>query len=257
MPSHDGGVRSRFEPVSNRGRHEGKNIRDEVMEHARRLDLGPETERTVFFSDAVFAIAMTLLALDLRLPDLPSDITEQGFEAVLIDRLPSLAAFVLSFVLVGRTWLHHHRNFNAIRAYDNKLQLINLLVLFFVVFLPVPTALLFANEPTSPWPPLIYALTIVGLNLSVSWVWRYAHKAHLMEEWVDEPLYKLIANGASPTWLVFLTSIPIAFVNPAWAMYFWIVLWPASVIQGRLGMRAFVRAETARFAEPGPPRAID
>ncbi|PYI65095.1 hypothetical protein CVV68_19405 [Arthrobacter livingstonensis] len=99
---------------------------------------GPKTDRTVFFSDAVFAIAMTLLALDLKIPTLPSDISEQGYNEVLVERLPSLAAFVLSFVLVGRAWLTHHHHFNAIAAYDNKLQVRNLVMLFLVVFLPVP-----------------------------------------------------------------------------------------------------------------------
>ena len=218
-----------------------------MLEHARRLDHGAETERTVFFSDAVFAIAMTLLALDLRLPEVPADISVQGFESVLMGRLPSLAAFVLSFVLVARTWLHHHRRFNAIASYDNKLQVINLLTLFFIVFLPVPTAMLFADVPSTPWPPVIYALTIAGLNLSVSWVWRYARKAGLLAGWVDDPLFRLVEGGTAPTWVVFAASIPIAFINPTWAMYSWIMLWPASTIHGRLRMRAFVRAETARF----------
>ncbi|WP_186759571.1 TMEM175 family protein [Arthrobacter alpinus] len=118
--------------------------------HAGRLDRGRETERTMFFSDAVFAIAMTLLALDLRLSDLPADITVRGFESVLVDRVPALAAFALSFVLVGWTWINHHRRFNAIVSYDNRLQVINLLILFFVVFLPGPTTILFADVPSTP-----------------------------------------------------------------------------------------------------------
>lgn len=233
--------------MSNRGRHEEEHIRADVLKHARRLDHGVQTERTVFFSDAVFAIAMTLLALDLKLPDLPADITAQGFNSVLVGRVPSLAAFALSFVMIARTWIHHHRRFNAIKSYDNKLQSINLLTLFFIVFLPVPTAMLFADVPRSPWPVLIYTLTIVGVNLSVSWVWRYARKASLMEDWVDEPLFRLVEGGMVPTWVVFLASIPLAFVNPTWAMYSWIILWPVSSIHGRLRMQAFVKAETARF----------
>lgn len=192
----------------------------------------------MFFSDAVFAIAMTLLALDLRLPDLPADITVRGFEAVLVDRLPAMAAFALSFVLVGRTWINHHRRFSAIVSYDNGLQVINLLILFFVVFLPVPTTMLFADVPSTPWPPVIYALTIAGLNLSVGWLWRYARKASLLADWVDEPLFRLVAGGTVPIWVVFLASIPIAFINPTWAMYFWIVLWPVSISRAGCGCGA-------------------
>lgn len=208
---------------------------------------GPKTDRTVFFSDAVFAIAMTLLALDLKLPSLPSDISEQGYNEVLVERLPSLAAFVLSFVLVGRAWLTHHHHFNAIAAYDNKLQVRNLVMLFFVVFLPVPTAMLFQPGPDTPWTPAIYALALAGLNLSLRWTWQYAHRAGLMSAWVDEPLYRLVRSAADPVWAVFLLSIPVAFISPAAAMYSWILIWPASVVHGRVQDSRFAKAETARF----------
>lgn len=214
-----------------------------VLAHARRLERGNGTERTMFFSDAVFAIAMTLLALDLKLPDLPADITRDGFNQMLLDRIPSLAAFILSFVIVGRTWLTHHRRFNGINAYDGKLQVGNLWMLFFVVFLPVPTSMLFQGGPETPWPPVLYAFTVAGLVLTGSWTWRHAYSAGLMHEWVDEPLYRLILHGADPVWVVFVLSIPVAFVDPEWAMYAWILLWPVSVVHGKLGMAKFVRAD--------------
>ncbi|WP_154604760.1 MULTISPECIES: hypothetical protein [Arthrobacter] len=64
---------------------------------------------------------------------------------------------------------------------------------------------------------------------------------------MDEPLFGLVAGGTLPIWVVFLASIPIAFINPTWAMYFWILLWPVSAIHGRLRMRGFVRAVMARL----------
>lgn len=205
--------------------------------YARVLQSGTNTERTVFFSDAVFAIAMTLLALELKLPDVPADISEKGFNDMLLGRLPSLAAFILSFVLVGRAWLSHQHYFNAIKAYDNKLQLLNLLMLFFVVFLPVPTAVLFQPGPNTPWPPIIYALTLAGLNLSLRWTWSYAYRANLMHDWVDPDLFKWVLGAADPVWIVFLLSIPLAFIQPSLAMYFWILIWPATLIRGRLARR--------------------
>ena len=219
-----------------------------IAAYADQLRYGRETERTIFFSDAVFAIAMTLLALDLKLPDLPSDISEQGLNAMLVERLPSLAAFVLSFVLVGRVWLSHHRHFNAIKAYDARLQVLNLFMLFFVVFLPVPTAVLFQPGPSTPWTVAIYALTLAGLYLGLRWTWVHAHKAGLMSEWVDEPLYTLVRGAADPVWVVFLLSIPVAFIDPATALYSWILIWPASLVHGRIARSRFARAEAARFA---------
>jgi uncharacterized membrane protein len=161
---------------------------------------------------------------------------------MLVDRTPVLAAFTLSFVLVARICLTHHRRFNGISSYDNKLQVGNLWMLFFVVFLPVPTSLLFQDGSITPWPPVIYALTVAGLVLAGSWTWRHAYRTGLMHKWVDGPLYRLVLHGSDPVWSVFLLSIPVAFVNPSWAMYSWILIWPASVVHGRWQMALFVQA---------------
>lgn len=233
-----------------------------IAEREGRLRHGPETARTVFFSDAVFAIAMTLLVLDLKPPVLPSDITGAEFDTFLVSQAEPFAGFVLSFVLVGRIWLGHHRTFNAIKAYDGRLQVINLVGLFFVVFLPVPTSLLFEANSQTPWPPVIYALTISGSYLSLNLLWRHAYRAGLMHSWVDAPMYRLVLRGQDAGWVVFLLSIPLAFIRPDLALFSWILIWPYSVISGRYRRRQFVTDETARFdaegrAATGPAGSID
>ena len=222
---------------------------DRVAVHAQRLRRGTETERTMFFSDAVFAIAMTLLVLDLRLPAIDSNTTADELRLLLLDQLEPLAAFILSFILVGLLWLNHHRKFTAIQGYDGTLQVINLAALFFVVFLPVPTSLLFQASSQSPWPPVIYALTIAGAFASMSWLWAHAHRARLMHGWVDPALYRMVLHGTDPVWAVFLLSIPAAFLSPAWAMYSWILIWPVSVVHGRWQMARFARTASAGPAE--------
>ena len=231
-----------LEAVGNFAQHAKEPAAAGALAHARRLQHGAQTERTTFFSDAVFAIAMTLLALDLKLPELPADITRHGFDQVLLGRVPSLAAFVLSFVLVGRLWLTHHRRFSAIMAYDGKLQVGNLWLLFFVVFLPVPTSMLFREAADSPWPPILYAVTVAGLMLAGSWTWHHAWKAGLLHDWVDAPLCRLVLHGTDPVWAIFVLSIPVAFLDPVWAMYGWILIWPVSVVHGKWRMRQFVSA---------------
>ena len=103
-----------------------KDYSDRIAAYEGRLRRGGETDRTVSFSDAVFAIAMTLLVLDLKVPALPADITAAQFDQILLNQREPLAGFILSFVLVGRLWLAHHRRFNAIKSYDGRLQVINL-----------------------------------------------------------------------------------------------------------------------------------
>ncbi|WP_183510167.1 TMEM175 family protein [Paeniglutamicibacter cryotolerans] len=202
----------------------------------------------MFFSDAVFAIAMTLLVLDLKLPAMPSNMTAAQFNGILMDQREPLAGFILSFVLVGRLWLAHHRRFNAMKGHDGKLQVINLLALFFVVFLPVPTALLFEANSQTPWPPVIYSLTISGSFLSLNWLWRHAYRSGLMQPWVDRPMYRLVLRSQDPGWVVFVMSIPVEFIRPDFALFSWILILPYSVISGKYQMRRFVKEQTARLA---------
>lgn len=222
-----------MEDVGNFLRRKGSPISDRVVPHAHSLRRGSETERTMFFSDAVFAIAMTLLVLDLKLPELDPKMSAAEFQAVLADQAEPLAAFILSFILVGRLWMNHHRKFVAIKNYDSALQSINLMALFFVVFLPVPTSLLFQASTQSPWPPIISALTISGSVVSLSILWAHAHRAKLMHGWVDAALYRLVLHGTDPVVAVFALSIPVAFISPEWAMYSWLLIWPLSVVHGK------------------------
>ena len=235
--------------VGNFLHRKGSPIPARVVAHAQRLRRGTETERTVFFSDAVFAIAMTLLVLELKLPALDPHISAAEFQHVLADQVEPFAAFILSFILVGRLWMSHHQKFVAIKNYDSALQGINLTALFFVVFLPVPTSLLFQASIQSPWPPIIYALTISGSFVSLSLLWAHAHRAKLMHGWIDPALYRLVLHGTDPVVVVFVLSIPVAFISPEWAMYSWILIWPLSMVHGKWRLAEFNRAVQALQAD--------
>jgi uncharacterized membrane protein len=250
-------VSHRGSPKNNGPQPDPGKYAERIAAHEGRLRHGTDTDRTVFFSDAVFAIAMTLLVLDLKLPAMPSDVTAAQFDAILLDQLDPLAGFILSFALVGRLWLTHHRTFNAIKSYDGKLQVINLFTLFFVVFLPVPTSLLFEANSQTPWPPVLYAATISGSFLGLKWLWRHAYRAGLMHSWVDGPMYRLALHGQDPGWVVFVASIPLAFIRPDFALFFWILIWPLSVISDRYRRRQFLRAETARLDAGTPDGVLD
>ena len=98
-------------------------------------------DRVVFFSDAIFAIAMTLLVLQLRIPFVPSG-NEHVLWQRLGDQLPSFWSFALSFFTIGLQWMAHQRKFRLIRRYDGVLLWINMVFLFCIAFLPFPTAVL-------------------------------------------------------------------------------------------------------------------
>jgi len=133
----------------------------------------------VFFSDAVFAIALTLLALDLKLPEgIPADQVDDA----LVAALPQLLAYALSFVIIAKTWMSHHSDFALIRRFNANLAWLNLALLFFIAMLPGPTSILsdYGDDPT-PWPSVLYAANIAAVYLMLAAIWGYAKHAGLMD----------------------------------------------------------------------------
>jgi uncharacterized membrane protein len=102
-----------------------------------------ETGRLEAFSDGVFAIAITLLILDVRVPRPPED-TAQAFDLghALVRLWPALLAYVMSFVIILVMWVNHHLIFTVVRKTDRTFLFWNGLLLMFVTFVPFPTSLL-------------------------------------------------------------------------------------------------------------------
>ena len=103
--------------------------------------MASETARVEAFSDGVFAIAITLLILDVHVP-------APGLgplRTALARQWPTYIAFLISFAFIGIMWVNHHRLFNHIRRSDNTLMFLNLLLLLGVCVVPFPTALLAAH----------------------------------------------------------------------------------------------------------------
>lgn len=98
-------------------------------------------ERLIFFSDAVFAIAMTLLVVDVRLPPLRS-VTDAALGQALVDLLPNYIGFVVSFLVIGRFWVGHHRLMGMLHSAGPAVVRANLFLLMAVAFMPFPTAVL-------------------------------------------------------------------------------------------------------------------
>jgi uncharacterized membrane protein len=89
--------------------------------------------RKGYFSDAVFAIAITLLALDLQVPRVPENLATVELPSALLELWPKFVSFLISFWIIASYWLAHHRIFHHIGAYDRRMFLINLLFLMWVV----------------------------------------------------------------------------------------------------------------------------
>jgi uncharacterized membrane protein len=178
-------------------------------------------DRLVFFSDAVIAIAITLLALDLRLPDMQAGMVEQLPQFLTALELP-LMSFIISFFVIGMFWMAHHRIFLYIRHYDRTLLWINLIFLFLVVSMPFPTSVL-ANFGNTTLGVILYASVVATIALVRTWLWRYAtHNRRLVDENLPDALIRNLTISSLITAGVFLFSIVIALVNPYLAEISWV-----------------------------------
>ena len=209
---------------------------DSAAQRARRA-LNPlsvagnlEYDRVLFFSDAVFAIAITLLVVDIRVPDIVTD-TAQELSA---DK-GRIVSFAISFLVIGLFWMGHHRLFRYIAALDRRLIFINLLFLGTIAFLPYPTALLFAGGTRQPAGPVFYAACVAVAGLMELAVWLYAtHAKGLVPASVSPALRRYELGQLLPTPVVFLLSIPVAFIAPGVAPFTWILLVPIARILPRV-----------------------
>ena len=154
---------------------------------------GTDTGRTISFSDAVIAIAITLLALNLEVPKIPESSAAAELPSALLELWPNLFSFVLSFWIIGFYWLAQHRLFQHVRAYDRGMLLINLLFLMWIVLMPFSSALIGEYE-SQQLPVIIYAVHNILTSLSLTWLWRHASKEGRLVETTLDPRLVRFAN---------------------------------------------------------------
>ena len=121
-------------------------------------------ERLIFFSDAVFAIAITLLIIEVHPPHLHYGSPWQDYINALLQLFPNLFGFFVSFFVIGAFWSGHHRAFGLAGHYSEKLVGPNLQMLCAIVFMPFATAFMSANQGMLV-PSTLYALTLVVTGL--------------------------------------------------------------------------------------------
>jgi uncharacterized membrane protein len=183
-----------------------------------REDSELEFARVVAFSDGVIAIAITLLVLNLDVPEVASE----DLADALGDQWREYLAFALSFALIGRFWIVHHRVFALIERFDGTLMALNLLFLALIVLMPFATDLV-AEYGDDPIGVVIYGL-VVGLASLLSWtmVRHTLRGGHVRESL--RPLAEAYASwrGLGPT-AIFLASVPIALLSPDAAVAVWVL----------------------------------
>ncbi len=178
-------------------------------------------ERIVFFSDAVMAIAITLLAIDIRVPQIDPSVAPQQLLARLSAIQPHLMSFFISFVVIGVYWISHHRYFAYIRRYDTRLILLNFLFLFAIVCMPFLASLL-GQYVFVPVALIAYTVAIAVLGLAMALIWWYASYRHrLVDPDLDAGLIRTINVRLFVAPVVFLVAVPFAFVSSTAVITIW------------------------------------
>jgi uncharacterized membrane protein len=142
----------------------------------------------------------------------------------------SYLGFFLSFMVIGVFWMAHHRKFRLIERYDNRLMLLNLLMLMVIAFIPFPSSLI--SKYPGRTATIFYALTMILGELMLALVWWYASRNNLLTDLDLKQRRRQFVNPVA-TSLVFVLSIGIAFVSPDLAKLSWFLILPVSLAANR------------------------
>jgi uncharacterized membrane protein len=201
----------------------------DVGEHAPDLGL----ERIVFLSDGLFAIALTILVIELRVPDLPTAATSDQVADALRSVLPRLFAYVLSFTIIALYWVAHWRRFRLIDRADVRLAYLNLVLLALIALIPFPTALIGEHGDTAI-AVVVYAATLAAAGIVGTLSWVYAARAGLVKADAPRDVFRSGAARGLVVPVVMLGSLLLLpFASPFVVEDSWLLILPVQWLVGR------------------------
>jgi uncharacterized membrane protein len=169
---------------------------------AEAASVGSDTGRLETFADGVMAIAITLLILDVKVPDLRDGHT---LTFHLVHMWPSYVGYAVSFLTIGVIWVNHHHMFKLIERTNHAFLILNGVFLMTIAFLPWPTAVVAAYLRGTPGDraaaSFTYGVTMVAISVMFNVVWRYAVARGLLTPGLDPDGVRRASNNylAGPT----------------------------------------------------------
>jgi uncharacterized membrane protein len=163
------------------------------------------------FSDGVFAIAITLLVLDLHVPD----VGDGSLAHALYRQWPADVSYTVSFITIGIIWVNHHNVFRHLERCDRRLLFLNVVMLLTVALIPYPTALIshYARTPNATAAAVFYGAVMVVMALCFNAVWHYSVRAGLLGPGADPREVSGITRSFMPGPFLYLAGTLIAFVS--------------------------------------------
>ncbi len=169
------------------------------------------------FSDGVFAIAITILVLELSVPEADGDLL-----GAILDQWPSYLAYLVSFATVGAVWLKHSSITEMVEAADQAFLRLNLLLLMAVSFLPFPTTLMAENltsdEGAERVAVTFYGVVLLVISLLLAALWRYAVSEGLVDGSSSEESRRDMTRAVTPSLGFYAAAIAVGLVAPALAV---------------------------------------
>ncbi len=192
---------------------------------------GLSKQRIEALSDAIFAFAMTLLVLDVKIPKIAAAlVTPELLAQTLWDLWPKFLSFVMSFVILGLFWIAHHGYSHFLKRTDRTFLWINLLFLMVVVFVPFSTDFL-GDYPRQRIAAMVYGCNMLALGLTLYWQWAYATRGHRLVGSDIEP--HLVRKGKQRILMGIVMigcAMLLALLNPALSLIVY-VLFPVAYLR--------------------------
>jgi uncharacterized membrane protein len=184
-----------------------------------------DTGRIEAFSDGVFAIAITLLVLEIGVPHVEGEGTT--LFGALVEQWPSYLGYVISFLQIGVIWANHHNRFRFIARSDHLLLFLNILFLMCVAFIPFPTALLaeYLQGAERATAGAVYAGTLAVTAVFFTLLWLYAAANYrLVDRNLDPALLRVMTRRYVFGMVAYLVAFALAFVNVAASLILIVIL---------------------------------
>lgn len=187
------------------------------------------TSRLLSFSDGVFSIAITLLVFNLKVPLVKHEANEYELPSAIFKMMPDFISYFLSFFVIGIYWVFHHWMFHYIIKIDNRLIMLNMLLLLFISFLPFPSALLGAYGE-HPFTAIFYLCTLSFTGLASLLMWRHATvKRRLVHPQLNVKIINTYYYRILAAICIFLLAIPISYWDPTAANYSLLLIVPSQL----------------------------
>jgi uncharacterized membrane protein len=206
-------------PPSIRYRREGKSI---------------EFDRVISFTDAVFAIALTLLVVEIGVPETIPGAGDDPAALLnaLADKAPLIAAFFLGCLVIGSYWAAHHRFIARLGAVDRGFVALTVVYLTFVALLPFPTGVL-GKFPENPISVIAFAVNMGAVSGMEAVLLAHAWRRRLLQDQFPEDVYRWALKMSLAPVLLFVASVPVAFMLSWLAVAVWFLALPLQMFWNR------------------------